>query len=743
MERGDDEFDEETDVDADGHFFDTITTAFGDNDDLFEGNEGEAVKRADERRMEGDLLSAAALVEVILTKERKKTQRILGELVDDDPMAFLTRQSKKKGIKGVDEVIQSLVNDLKSTLRRSLVVNHNAASTEEEKHEALKDVSLANLTFMMFFMNRMTAVKIPVLADEELVQMLTQTISETPRGKTMDLLNTLSLLARIRENHPAYLHHGAIQLFSGLITRKQIMRNVYLSVVEVFCYLIDDHSCKTNILRNTPPECLPLLVETAHQFIGLDDFCIRYVCGFLYKLAMQSQDLKAVVKWGGVDFCLDVLAQYVKLHEDVLRLACGILMYATKDRELVSQCVKKRCPKYALQISKKHVDDFADTVRYALAVAVNMLNTNEGRKKVASDVGFVPTLLYICRKYNDVEDFDADVVKYATILLFFFSQSRSNLDFLLEENVVPVLLEIIKNNLKYSAEVLAAATGVYMQIALFNPKGRDLLAKEMAIMGQAIVLLNQYATSQPVLVENTLGFLAGICRLPKNAHLFSGMGGLLATITVLQARMRDSPGVIEHAAASLKNMLGTPQHMQTFLEKNGIALFNEVLKQYLEEQAQGDEFGEARAKYELWNTEEVVVKKKPEKEKAGKSGGGSGDIDGGADDFADDFEDDVKKPAVMDSVLRKEDVIMQVTDFLSFVLNQLTPEQRKPFEKSELLQNNLMMAMTVYIGQNRIICENSTSCLLALKVSHGSLSKFGKLLKAAKIAHPESSKFNP
>jgi hypothetical protein len=98
-------------------------------------------------------------------------------------------------------------------------------------------------------MNRSAAVKIPVLVDEELVRLLSEVIRSAPRGKSFDLLNTLSLLTRVRENHPIYIKYGIVQLFTDMLKGKNFMKSVYLSVVEALCYLSDDLECKTIIIQ--------------------------------------------------------------------------------------------------------------------------------------------------------------------------------------------------------------------------------------------------------------------------------------------------------------------------------------------------------------------------------------------------------------------------------------------------------------------------------------------------------------
>jgi hypothetical protein len=119
-----------------------LTDAFADENDLFEDNEDEAALRRAQRDAEAGLLTAACLVEVILTRERKRKETRLSDLAEEDPMAFLILQSKQKGIKGVDEVIAALVYDLKVTLKQGI--------QQKLSPESIKEISIANLTFMMY-----------------------------------------------------------------------------------------------------------------------------------------------------------------------------------------------------------------------------------------------------------------------------------------------------------------------------------------------------------------------------------------------------------------------------------------------------------------------------------------------------------------------------------------------------------------------------------------------------------------
>jgi hypothetical protein len=279
--KGPDVFDDDHDIEYNDLVNISFLENFEDEDDLCDDNDLEDENRLQEREKEAALLSAAFLVEVILTKERKREGQRIMDIAEEDPMAFLTSQSKEKGVKGVDEVIQQLVNDLKKALAKNL----KTPESSPDKHDAVKDISISNLTLMMFFMNRNASVKIPVLYDEELVRLLTETINQSPKGKVLDLLNTLSLLTRIKENLPAYLRYKAVQLFTGLITNKSSkIKNIFLCVVEAMCYLVDDTFCKSTIMKNDGATVITVVVNTAKSFVEVDDFCIRYTTGFLYKV---------------------------------------------------------------------------------------------------------------------------------------------------------------------------------------------------------------------------------------------------------------------------------------------------------------------------------------------------------------------------------------------------------------------------------------------------------------------------
>ncbi|KAH7829839.1 uncharacterized protein MONOS_12937 [Monocercomonoides exilis] len=514
-----------------------------------------------EELKEKPMLVAANLVEVDLMKGAEPTTRKILAARHKDPLGYLTNASKTKGLKAVDDIIRSVVDRLK-----------NALKAGEEKA-----IINANMRLMMLFFNRSAVCKVRIMADEELIYLLLNQLLNKSEGKLQELMNTLAMLSRMKENHEAFIKHGVITALAPYFTKELKGLSIVLGFSEMICFLSSTPQCRAIILEQ---DIMDSVVQRMESMAHIDIFTVRYLTGFLYQLSTSEADLQHILKVRGEKVLISQLRKYPFEDDDLIRLTTGALVHLTNHSTVCKTLVVRSAVPDLFRIASDYKDGFYVIVRNALSILCNCLDTLDGRLAVGREaITAIPLLVRLVDIHHDVDE--AVVTRSCSILHFYASQTMDYLPLLYKVNVLAVVAGIITDYKKFPLDTLTSAVGVLASMCLHHKQTRvDLETSDVVpLLG---FLLSSYCETNPDFTQQLLGAVFGLSFIPKNRKVIGGLNAVSSILKALDAHHRTHPVIVRYGTGALAQLVSTPPFHAHFLAGDGLVILDEVLMFYLD-----------------------------------------------------------------------------------------------------------------------------------------------------------------
>ncbi|KAA6365802.1 MAG: hypothetical protein EZS28_038671, partial [Streblomastix strix] len=179
--------------------------------------------------------------------------------------------------------------------------------------------------FTNIFTNRAVVSKVPFLFDEELVQLLMSIITEKPQGVQLRYIYSLTLLSRKPQNHPAFIKYKAVDMILYLIKHYQQAGVATLAVAEAIAFLSVNDTIRPQFIEG---KAFDFMMYVLRNFSQNDQYIARYNTMFFYTLLQHEEEAEQALGAKLIEMVqplIRLISPKQQPAEDVLRLGVATL----------------------------------------------------------------------------------------------------------------------------------------------------------------------------------------------------------------------------------------------------------------------------------------------------------------------------------------------------------------------------------------------------------------------------------